>query len=38
MYVNAKMILAETFLGMGKGSIKERRGWGEFKYDIFDKL
>jgi hypothetical protein len=35
MYVNAKMITAETVPGIGRGDGGER--WrGEFKYDIFD--
>jgi hypothetical protein len=36
MYVNAKMIPAETIPGMGRG-IKES-GRGELKYDIVDSL
>jgi hypothetical protein len=35
MYVNAKVIAVETVPGIREG-IKERSGWGEFKYDIFD--
>jgi hypothetical protein len=38
MYVNAKMIPAETIPGMGEERIKESRGGGEFKYDIFNTL
>jgi hypothetical protein len=37
-YVKAKMIPDETTLGMGEGEIKESRGRGELKYDIFDTL
>jgi hypothetical protein len=38
MYVNAKMIPAETVPGTRGGGIKERGGRGEFKYDTFDTL
>jgi hypothetical protein len=38
MYVNAKMIPAETIPGMGEGGIKESSGGGKFKYDIVDIL
>jgi hypothetical protein len=34
MYVNRKMITAETIPGIGEGVIKENDGEGEFKYDI----
>jgi hypothetical protein len=37
MYVNPKMILAETIPGMGGGGTKSSGG-GEFKYGIFDVL
>jgi hypothetical protein len=37
MYVNGKMIPAETIPGMGRG-IKYSSGGGESKYDIFDIL
>jgi hypothetical protein len=30
MYVNAKMILAETVPGMGEGGLNESNGGGEF--------
>jgi hypothetical protein len=36
MYLNVKIIPAETIPGMG--GIKESSGGGEFKYDIFDIL
>jgi hypothetical protein len=36
MYLNAKMILIETFRGMAGGKIKHSSGGGESKYDIFD--
>jgi hypothetical protein len=35
---NAKIIPAETLLGIGGVGMKERRGGGEFKYDTFDIL
>jgi hypothetical protein len=43
MYVNPKMILVETIQlaweeERGREGIKESRGSGEFKYDIFDTL
>jgi hypothetical protein len=34
MYVNGKMIPAETIPGMGEKGLKENGGGGEFKYDI----
>jgi hypothetical protein len=38
MYVNEKMIPAETVPGIrGKGT-KESSGGGEFKYDVFNTL
>jgi hypothetical protein len=36
MYVNRKMIHAETILGMGVGGIKKNDEGGVFKYDIFN--
>jgi hypothetical protein len=40
MYVNAKMIPAETTPGMGSGGLglKENGRGGEFMYDIFGTL
>jgi hypothetical protein len=38
MYVNGKMIPAETVPGMGVEGIKENDGGGEFKCDIVDIL
>jgi hypothetical protein len=38
MYVNAKMILVETVPGIRRGGMKESRGGGEFKCDIFATL
>jgi hypothetical protein len=38
MYINAKMIPAETILGIAGVRIKENSRGGEFKYDIFDAL
>jgi hypothetical protein len=38
MYVKAKMIPVETVPGIQGEGMKERRGEGEFKYDIFDTL
>jgi hypothetical protein len=38
MYVNRKTRPVETILVMEEGEIKESRGRGEFKHDIFDKL
>jgi hypothetical protein len=38
MYVSAIKIPVETVPGIGKGGMKESRGRGEFKYDIFDTL
>jgi hypothetical protein len=38
MYVNGKMIPAETIPGMGRGGMKENDGEGEFNYDVFDTL
>jgi hypothetical protein len=39
MYVNGKMIPAETIAGMvGAAGIKNNGGGSEFKYDIFDIL
>jgi hypothetical protein len=38
MDVNAKVIPVETIPGMGGWEIKQSRGKGEFKYDIFDTL
>jgi hypothetical protein len=35
MYVNRKMIPAETIPGMRVGVVKENGGWDEFKYGIF---
>jgi hypothetical protein len=35
MYVKGKMRPVETIPGMVRGGIKENRGGGEFKYDIF---
>jgi hypothetical protein len=35
MYVNAKMIPAETVPRIGEGGMKESNGGGKFKYDIF---
>jgi hypothetical protein len=37
MYVNVIMIPVETGSGINEG-MKERRGEGEFKYDIYDTL
>jgi hypothetical protein len=37
MYINAKMILAETVQELGEGE-NESSGEGEFKYDAFDTL
>jgi hypothetical protein len=37
MYVNAKMIAAETVPGIRGGGMKESRR-GELKYNIFDTL
>jgi hypothetical protein len=34
MHENGKMRPVETIPGMGRGSIKENDGGGEFKYDI----
>jgi hypothetical protein len=36
MYVNGKMILVETVLGIEARVIKENDGGSKFKYDIFD--
>jgi hypothetical protein len=36
MYINGKMISAETIPIMGDTEIKENGGGDEFKYDIFD--
>jgi hypothetical protein len=38
MHVNAKMIPAETILGIRGEGIKESSGGGELKHDIFDIL
>jgi hypothetical protein len=38
MYVNAKMIPVETFLGIRGRGKKESSGGREFKYDVFDTL
>jgi hypothetical protein len=38
MYVNTKMIPVETVPGIRGGEMKESRGGGESKYDIFDTL
>jgi hypothetical protein len=38
MYVNTKMIPAESIPGMGEGRIMESNGRGKFQYDIFDTL
>jgi hypothetical protein len=38
MYVNAKMLPAETVLGNRGGSMKKSSGGGDLKYDIFDTL
>jgi hypothetical protein len=38
MYVNAKMIPAETVRGIGVGGYEESSGGGEFKYDTFNFL
>jgi hypothetical protein len=38
MYIDVKMIAAETIPGMGRGEMKESSGRGEVKYDIFDIL
>jgi hypothetical protein len=35
MYVNAKIIPAETIPRMGGRGNKESSGKGEFKYDVF---
>jgi hypothetical protein len=34
MYINGKMIPAETVPGMEEEAIKENSGMGEFKYEI----
>jgi hypothetical protein len=34
MYVDGKMISAETIPGMGRKEIKENERGGEFNYDI----
>jgi hypothetical protein len=36
MYVNGKMRLVESILGMGARGINENDGGGEFTYDIFN--
>jgi hypothetical protein len=36
MYINAKMIPVEMIPGVGGEGIKESRGGGKFKYNIFD--
>jgi hypothetical protein len=36
VYVNGKMIPAETIPGVGGGGIKENDGGDDFKYDTFD--
>jgi hypothetical protein len=38
MYINVKMIPAETIPRMGMGGKKESEERDEFKYDIFDRL
>jgi hypothetical protein len=38
MYVNAKLIPAETIPGMGEGKIGEIGGRGKIKYDLFNTL
>jgi hypothetical protein len=38
MYINTKMIPVETVPGLRGRKMKESRGGGEFKYDIFDIL
>jgi hypothetical protein len=38
IYVNGKMRPVETIHGMEGGGMKERRGGGESRYDIFDAL
>jgi hypothetical protein len=38
MYINAKMIPAETVPGIRVGGWKRAEGGGEFKCDIFDTL
>jgi hypothetical protein len=38
MYVNAKMMPAETVAGIGEMGMGQRSGGGEFKYDIFHSL
>jgi hypothetical protein len=38
MYVNVKMIPAETIPRMGKGRVKENGRGIKFKYSIFDIL
>jgi hypothetical protein len=39
MYVNGKMVSAETFPGMGgERRVKKSSGGGEFKQKIFDTL
>jgi hypothetical protein len=38
VYINAKMIPAETVPGIRGGRMKESSRGGELKYDIFDTL
>jgi hypothetical protein len=38
MYINTKIIPAETLLGIGEGKLKESGRGSESKYDIFDTL
>jgi hypothetical protein len=38
MYVNGKMIPAETIPKMGEEGIKENDGGDELKYDILEEL
>jgi transglutaminase-like putative cysteine protease len=38
MYLNAKMIPAETVPGIRGGGIKESSGGSKFKYDVINTL